>query len=250
MEVTYKYERLNDDISVCVSKAHTFGTDAFLLAAFAQVRRKDTVCDLGTGCGIIPLVMARDWKPKKITAVEIQPQAVEQLKLGLAHSRIESEITPVCSDLKELGFLEAGSFDVITCNPPYKANSAGILSGGSADQIARHEVMCNLDDICRAASRLLRFGGRFCICQRPERLADAICSMREHGMEPKRLRMVSKRLGDEPWLFLLEGRRGSKPFLRVMPALAVYDGDELSKEMRDIHGYQPPASESGVGKQE
>lgn len=238
MQKSYRWERLSDELSICISPVHKFGTDAFLLADFAAVRHKDTVCDLGTGCGIIPLLLAKNAGPRHCYAVDIQPQAIEQLELTLKHCG-RTDITPLLADLKVLE-LPQGSMDVVTCNPPYKAGGAGILNELTAEQIARHEVLCTIDDVCQAASRLLKFGGRFCLCQRPERLADVLCAMRQANLEPKRLRFAAKHTGETPWLFLIEGKKGSKPFLQMLPPLAVYadNGKDFSREMKAIYHWE------------
>ena len=135
------FEKLNDKIQICVTKEHRFGTDAFLLADFSKHRMKDIVCDLGTGCGIIPLVLSRKNPPKEIYAVDIQEQAIEQLKESLEISKIRN-ITPICADLKELWEnAPLGTFDIVTCNPPYKAANCGIESEMTAQKIARHEIL-------------------------------------------------------------------------------------------------------------
>lgn len=233
----YTFETLSPSISVCVSPEHKFGTDAFLLADFASPRRKDVVCDLGTGCGIIPFILHKHFKPKTIYGVDIQPQAVDQFERGVAASSLQGRLIPLCADLKGLG-LPAGGFDLVTCNPPYKAPGAGIISEAGPDKIARHETLCTIDDICRAAAKLLRFGGRLCLCQRPERLADVLAAMKNAGLEPKLLRMVAKHPDSAPWLFLVEGKRGSRPFMKVLPTLAVYEGEEFSEEMQKIYGWR------------
>ena len=232
----YSFEILQNNIEICVSKEHKFGTDAFLLADFAKPRHKDKVCDLGTGCGIIPLLMQIKFSPKEIYGVDIQEQAIEQFNITVEKNALEN-IRPVRADLKELweGCPKA-SFDVVTCNPPYKAANAGIESLGEAQKIARHEILCNINDVCKAASKLLKFGGKLCICNRPERLADVICAMRENNIEPKLLRFVSKTPDDASWLFLIEGRLGGKPFMKVMPPLFVKEGGGFSKELLSIYG--------------
>ena len=105
----------------------------------------------------------------------------------------------------------------------------------TAQKIARHEIMCNIGDICAAAQKLLKFGGRLCICNRPERLSDVIYAMKEHDIEPKRLRMVSKTPEDAPWLFLIEGKKGSKPFMKVEPQLYIRSGEGFSDELKRIY---------------
>lgn len=232
----FSFELLQNNIEICVSKEHKFGTDAFLLADFAAPRHKDKVCDLGTGCGIIPLLMQIKFSPKELYGVDIQPQAIEQFNITVEKNALEN-IRPICADLKELWEdCPKASFDLVTCNPPYKAANAGIESLGEAQRIARHEILCNINDVCRAASRLLKFGGRLCICNRPERLADVICAMRENNIEPKLLRFVSKTPEDASWLFLIEGKLGGKPFMKTMPPLFVKEGDGFSKELLSIYG--------------
>lgn len=231
----YKYEKLTESIYVCASIDHRFGTDAFLLTDFSQYRAKDKVCDLGTGCGIIPLLMQK-YRPPQITyAVDIQEGAIEQLKLGLEHSKT-SGIVPVCTDLKELWEdAPIGQLDLVTCNPPYKADNSGFQSVITAQRIARHEILCTIDDVCAAAEKLLKFGGRLCVCNRPERLSDVMFAMKSHNIEPKRLRMVSKNADEAPWLFLIEGKKGSKPFMKIEPQLYIRSGDGFTDELKRIY---------------
>lgn len=231
----YKYEKLTDKIYVCASTDHRFGTDAFLLAHFSEYRQKDKVCDLGTGCGIIPLIMQKSRPPQVTYAIDIQEGAIEQLKLGMERSETEG-IVPICADLKELcENAPLGQLDLVTCNPPYKAANAGFESVITAQKIARHEIMCNIDDVCAAAEKLLKYGGRLCVCNRPERLSDVIFAMKNHNIEPKRLRFVSKNPEEAPWLFLIEGKKGSKPFMRVEPQLYIRTEDGFSEELQKIY---------------
>lgn len=229
-----EFEELKSGLWVCRSEIHSFGTDAFLLTGFCGYRAKDRVCDLGTGCGIIPLLMQRHLPPKQIYAVDIQPDAIAQLRLGIEKSGGALAIEPICADLRELSMLPQGHLDLVTCNPPYKANAAGILSDDPQKQLARHEIAGDIGDICAAASRLLKYHGRFCVCCRPERLADVMCAMRAHDIEPKRLRLVCKTPETAPWLFLLEGKKGGKPFLQVEPSLFVRSGGEMTAEAAQI----------------
>lgn len=232
----YSFEMLKKEVEICVSKEHKFGTDAFLLADFAAPRHKDKVCDLGTGCGIIPLLLQINFAPKIIYGVDIQSQAIEQFNISVEKNKLEN-IVPVCADLKIL-WQDAplGGLDVVTCNPPYKAANAGIESEGGAQRIARHEILCNIYDVCKAADRLLKFGGKFCLCNRPERLADVVSAMRENNIEPKNLRFVSKTPSAPPWLFLIDGRKGGKPFMKVLPHLYINEGDGFSEELLKIYG--------------
>lgn len=231
----YTFEKLTDKIYVCASSDHRFGTDAFLLAYFSGYRRKDKVCDLGTGCGIIPLIMQKSGPPQVTYAVDIQEGAIDQLSLGMERSET-SGIIPICADLKEL-WDEAplGQLDLVTCNPPYKAANAGFESAVTAQRIARHEIMCSIDDVCAAGAKLLKYGGRLCLCNRPERLSDVIFAMKNHGIEPKRLRLVSKNPDEAPWLFLIEGKKGSKPFMKIEPQLYIRTENGFSEELQQIY---------------
>ena len=204
-----------------------------MLAEFSAYRRKERVCDLGTGCGIIPMLMQRKDAPQEVYGVDIQPEAIDQMQRGMAASTgIRSRMHPVCADLKTLWEgAPLGQLDLVTCNPPYKAYQAGLESQLTAQKIARHEVLCNIGDICLAAKKLLRFGGRLCICNRPERLADCIAAMRSQGIEPKRLQFVAKAADAAPWLFLLEGRSGGKPFLNVLPLRIIADGNAVTTRL-------------------
>lgn len=238
LENTYSWEELSPGVRVCISREHRFGTDAFLLADFARPRRKELACDLGSGCGIIPLLWFREKEegPRQAWAVEVQPQAAEQLERSVEESGLTGRIIPLTADLKDLpDTVPRGSFDLVACNPPYKAAGGGILSETPAERIARHEVLCTIEDVCRAAKRLLRFGGRLCLCQRPERLADVICAMRKAGIEPKALRFVQKRPDTAPWLFLIEGKKGARPFLKVQPPLLIQGEGGFSRELLDIY---------------
>lgn len=232
------YEKLTDKIYVCVSDEHRFGADAFLLADFASPRKKDKVCDLGTGCGIIPLAMSRSAPPHLIYALDIQENAVKQLKMGLEHSETENKIIPIHADLKDLWEdAPLGMLDVVTCNPPYKKKKCGIQNETDAQKIARHEIMCDINDVCKAAAKLLRFGGRMCVCNRPERLCDVIEAMKNNGIEPKNLKFVSKNPHTPPWLFLIEGRKGGNSFLKVLPQMYVHnENGGYTEEMLRIYG--------------
>lgn len=227
-------EDLGEGVGVIVSKQHTFGTDAMLLADFASPRPDDIACDFGTGCGIIPFLWLRDGKCKSISAVEIQENACNQLERSISLNETD-KIIAFNRDLKNIDDFKAGSFDVVTMNPPYKQENGGIKNDDECATLARHETACNMDDIAKSAARLLRFGGKLCICHRPERVFDAMYSMRQNGIEPKRLRFVSKKGDTQPWLVLIEGKRGAKNGLKVEAPLVAYNNDgTLSEEMLSI----------------
>ncbi len=227
-------EDLGEGVGVVVSKQHTFGTDAMLLAHFANPKRNDIACDFGSGCGIIPFLWLRDGKCKEITAIEIQENGCNQI-LRSKDLNSTDKIAILNRDLKEINDLKPGSFDLVTMNPPYKIENGGIKNDEEYATIARHETFCNMNDIAKSASRLLRFGGKLCICHRPERVFDAMYSMRENGIEPKTLRFVSKKGDTQPWLVLIEGKRGAKNGLKVEKNLVAYNDDgTLTEEMLSI----------------
>lgn len=240
MEKTgFSWERLSDTLDICVSDAHKFGTDAFLLSSFARARRADRCADFGTGCGIVALLWyrRREEGPGSCVCVDIQPQAIRQLARTVERAGLQERVQAVCGDLRELGArIPRESLDLITCNPPYKAPGSGVISAQESDRIARHELMCSLDELCEAAAGYLKFSGRLCICQRPERLCDAVSAMRHAGIEPKRLRFVIQRPGCPPWLFLMEGKKGAKPFLQVEKDLVIEGPGGFSREVLDIYG--------------
>ena len=228
------FEDLGKGYKVCISTEHRFGTDAFLLADFARPRHKDTVCDLCTGCGIIAMIMRRNFQPKKIYAVELQQKAYDQLRLSIEKSGADENTFAVLGDLKE--WKSSEPIDVITCNPPYKISGTGAKNNSHAVSIARHEIECTVDDVCAAAAKILRFGGRLCICNRPERLSDIITAMRANGIEPKRLRTVHKNPDCAPWLILVEGHKGGNNFIQIEKPLFVRTKDGgISEEMQGIY---------------
>lgn len=228
------YEKLGENIEICISDEHRFGTDAFLLADFAKPRHKDNVCDFCTGSGIVALLMYKNHQPKHIYALEIQEKAHYQLKLSLERSHIET-ITPILTDLKE--WKAESELDLITCNPPYKIDNTGAKNDSQAVSIARHEMMCTIDDVCASAAKNLKFGGRLCVCNRPQRLCDIMVAMRKAGIEPKRVKFVSKNPNTAPWLVLVEGRKGGNPFLQVEPQMYTHnENGEYSDEMKRIYG--------------
>ena len=230
-------EPLGGGLRLVVSKAHIFSTDSLLLAHFSAIRKTDTACDLGTGSGIVPLLWCKG-ESGPITAVDIQEKACAQLQKSLALNGLEPRVFVVHADLRQKHpALPWGKFDLVTMNPPYQAAGSGLESAAHSNKIARHETMCTLEDAAAAASHLLRFGGRFCLCHKPERLADILCTLREQKIEAKRVRFVALKAGVAPWLVLVEGKRGAKPGLRVEKTLVLQTADgEDSPEMAAVFG--------------
>lgn len=231
-----KREPLGNGYFINVTPHHTFGTDAVVLKAFANAKNKDKLVDLGTGCGIIPLLMLRDGLLQSAIGVDISEEAaflvqktVNELEIGNFHI--------INSDLKCLkGKVEFGCHTLVTCNPPYKAANAGLKNPDAVEMVARHEVACTLEDIISVSARLLQTSGRLCMCHRPERLSELICLMTKYKVEPKRLRLIAQRKGEEPWLVLVEGRRCGNVGLRIEPTLYIEENGGFSSEMIEIYG--------------
>ena len=237
MQDKIKLQPIGAGIEIYTNGVHKFGTDAVLLAHFAAPTEKDSACDLGTGCGIIPLLWCRDKKPHILTAVDIQPDATQLLKMSAKHNSIDG--IDICNaDLRHLDKDMQGKYTLVTMNPPYKKVEGGLISPNEGRAIARHEIKCTVTDMTKAAAGLLKPSGRLCVCHRPERLADLICAMREAGIEPKRLQLVCQRVGDAPMLILCEGRRGGNSGMTLLPPLIVEDGQGgYSPEMKEIYAF-------------
>ena len=236
MDQKLKREPLGNGFFVNVTPHHTFGTDAVLLSHFAKTKKSDKLVDLGTGCGIIPLIMLRNGSLKEAVGVDISEEAAFLARKTVNELELKN-FTVVHSDLKALkGKVEFGCHTLVTCNPPYKAANAGLKNPDSVEMVARHEVACTLEDIVAVAAKLLQTNGRLCMCHRPERLTELMCLMSKYKVEPKRLRLVCQRKGEEPWLVLVEGRRCGNVGLRIEPILCVEENGEFSKEMIEIYG--------------
>ena len=229
-----KLEDLGGGIRAIVSGNHTFGADAVLLADFSRPPESGRLCDLGTGCGIIPLLWRRAGVTNKIDAFEIDTNAADIACRAMALNGLTAVVH--LRDFRRIGPEYHGRFRLVTCNPPYTPSGAGTVSASDASRVARHETACTLADVTAAAARLLLPGGRLCLCMRPDRLSDMLVLMHAAGLEPKRLRLVQQDTGRRPWLVLAEGRKGGRPGLLVEPVLLVRDGGEFSAEMRRIYG--------------
>lgn len=205
-------------LDMATTKEYGFGGDALLLAEFAKPKFKDKVLDLCTGCGVVPVMMMAKGFKGEITAVDIQPRAVELCKITAERNKIEDRFFPVCMDLKDMDYPEypAESFSLITVNPPYFVSGSGKENPAEYRDLARRESGCTLADVTKAAGRLLKYGGRFCMCHRPERLSDIIFEMRKNKIEPKRLTLVNNATeSKEPWLVLIEGKKGGHAGLKI-----------------------------------
>lgn len=236
-----KWEPLGGNLCVCTSPRHRFGTDTILLSDFSRPKPKEQrAVELCAGCGALSLLWFRENKSDlTVDAVEIQEDACALLTRSAEKNGLLGRYRPVHADLR-IGkdFLPHGCYDLVACNPPYKPMGTGVVSTQASDLVARHESQCTVEDVARAAAALLRFSGRLCLCQRPERLADVMGAVRHNGMEPKRLRFVQQRPGKAPKLFLLEARRGGRPGGLVVEPVLLLEAEPggYSEEMRRIYG--------------
>lgn len=200
-----------------------FGMDAVLLSGFVTVKARETVLDLGTGTGVIPILLEAKTQGSHFTGLEIQPEMAEMAERSVAMNRLAERVSIVEGDIKEASQIFGGaSFDVVTCNPPYMDACHGLPNPSEPKAIARHEILCTLEDVIREAARLLRPGGRLAMVHRPHRLVEIICRMREHGLEPKRIRMVHSYVTEEANMVLLETSRGGRPWLKVEEPLVIF----------------------------
>ena len=215
-----------------------FGVDAVLLSHFANIKNKHRVIDLCTGTGIVPFLAYGKYEPKEVIGIEIQEDMVEMANRSSLLNNTTDIVKFVYGDLKDKALLDSlGKFDVLTVNPPYKLNNAGIINPNDKLAIARHEVMCTLEDVIIAARRLLKDNGRMFIVHRPERLADIFGLMRKYKIEPKRVRMVQPNTKKAPNIVLVEGQRDGGAFLKWEETLYVYDDNGNYSEVVDrIYG--------------
>lgn len=215
-----------------------FGVDAVLLSDFANIKNKHRVVDLCTGTGIIPFLAYGKYNPKEVIGLEIQDDMVEMANRSSELNDITDIVKFVHGDLKDKKLIDSlGKFDVVTVNPPYKLNNAGIVNPNDKLAIARHEVMCRLEDVIIASRRLLKDNGRMFIVHRPERLADIFGLMRKYKIEPKRVRMVQPNTKKAPNIVLVEGQRDGGAFLKWEETLYVYDDNgNYSEEIDRIYG--------------
>ena len=228
------YEIIQDPGRFC------FGMDAVLLSAFAKVKTGEFVLDLGTGTGILPILLAAKTNGKHFTGLEIQPDSADMARRSVIHNQMEERVAIVEGDIKEASSIfGADSMDVITTNPPYMIGGHGLANPESAKAIARHEVLCTLDDILRESAKILKPKGRFYMVHRPFRLAEILNGMSRVGIEPKSMRLVHPYIDKEPNMVLVEGIRGAKPRMTIEPPLIVYEKDgTYTQEILRLYGME------------
>lgn len=220
-------------------KGFCFGMDAVLLSGFAQVKDGEVAVDLGTGTGIIPILLEAKTKGKHFTGLEIQKEVAEMAERSVRLNHLEDRVDIVRGDIKEASRLFGkASFDVVTSNPPYMNDNHGLKNPDLPKAIARHEVFCTLDDVCREASLLLRSGGRFYMVHRPHRLAEIITALKTYRLEPKRMKLVHPFADKDANMVLIETVRGGRSMMKVEAPVIVYQKPGVyTQEIYDIYGY-------------
>ena len=216
-----------------------FGMDAVLLSGFAAVKPGEKAIDLGTGTGIIPILLEAKYEGEHYTGLEIQDEVAEMAARSVALNHLEEKVSIVKGDIKEASRLfGAASFDVVTSNPPYMNDAHGLKNPDLPKAIARHEVLCTLDDVAREAAKLLRPGGRFYMVHRPHRLIEIITALTKYKLEPKRMKMVHPFVDKEAIMVLIEAVRGGKSMIKVEAPIVVYrEPGVYTQEIYDIYGY-------------
>ncbi len=245
MEINLKPQERLDELHrngyVIIQNAEKFcfGMDAVLLSGFARVKKGERTLDLGTGTGIIPILLEAKTEGEEFIGLEIQEESVDMAQRSVRLNHLEDKIAIVAGDIKDASKrFGASSFDVITTNPPYMIGAHGISSTNRARAVARHEILCTLEDILTESAKLLKPNGRFYMVHRPFRLAEIMSQMVGHGIEPKRMRLVYPFVDKEPNMLLIEGLRGGNSRLNVEKPLIVYkEKGVYTDEIYDLYGY-------------
>lgn len=211
-----------------------FGMDSVLIANFAKISRKNAiVADLGTGTGIISILVAGKQNPEKVYAVEIQEELVDMAKRSVKYNDLENKIDIINADI--VGISKGNfnkKFDYVISNPPYKKLNTGLINDNQKKLISRHEVKCTLKDVVNEASKLLKDKGVFYMVHRPDRLCDIFNAMRENKVEPKEIQLVHSHLENEANLVLIKGVKCGNPSLKVLKPLIVYnENNEYTEEL-------------------
>lgn len=218
-----------------------FGMDAVLLTGFAcdYIRNGSSVIDLGTGTGIIPILLSAKCKAEKFVGLEIQEESADMARRSVALNNLQNRIDIVTGDIKEAGQLfTPASFQVVTCNPPYMIDNHGLKNLDEPMTIARHEVLCSLEDVISTASRLLVSNGHFYMVHRPFRLAEIFVLMNKYHLEPKRMQMIYPFVDKEPNMVLIDAAKGGRPRLTVEKPLVIYKKPGVyHDDIYDIYGY-------------
>ena len=216
-----------------------FGMDAVVLSGFVRVPKGAKVLDLGTGTGILPLLLSAKTEASELTGLEIQHESAELARRSVELNGLSERIHIIEGDIREAaGIFGAASFSVIVSNPPYIAEGSGLQNPEDALAIARHEILCSFADVAGESAAMLPHGGKLFLVHRPERLAELICTLRECRLEPKRMRFVHSFADREPSMLLLEAAKGGRPGMKIEAPLILYEREGVySEEMRRDYGF-------------
>ena len=215
-----------------------YGIDAVLLSAFARVRPGEKVLDMGTGTGIIPILLAAKTRGQSFTGLEIQEKSADMARRSAAYNRLEERVRIVKGDIREAGAIFGpASFDVVVSNPPYMTGRHGLVNPDMEKAIARHEVLCTLEDLVRETARVLSSRGRFYMVHRPFRLAEIMGTLMKYKLEPKRMQLVYPYVDREPNMVLLEACKNGNPRITVEKPLIVYEKPGIyTRQVREMYG--------------
>lgn len=203
-----------------------FGMDAVLLSNFVNAKKDHSILDLGTGSGIIPILLSTKTKSKKITGLEIQSEIADMAKRSVEGNGLGDKVEIINGDIRQaVSIFGSGIFDILVTNPPYTRVGSGLINPEDTKAIARHEICCTLSDVLKSSSVLLKPQGEFYMVHRPERLTDILEGMRKVRIEPKILRMVCAKAGKEPSLILVKGLKNGNPGIKILPSLYIYDDE-------------------------
>lgn len=235
-------ERLDDLQNGCFiiqdPEKFCFGMDAVLLSGFAKIKKNENVLDMGTGTGIIPILLKSKTAGRHFTGLEIQEECAEMAERSVRYNHMEEDVSIVQGDIKEAaGIFGAASFHVVTCNPPYMIGQHGLTNPHMPKAIARHEVLCTLEDVVSQASKLLTDRGRFYMVHRPFRLVEIMNVLTKYHLEPKRMQLVYPYIDREPNMVLIESLKGGNSRITVDPPLIVYEKPGVyTKNILEIYG--------------
>lgn len=214
-----------------------FGIDAVLLTGFAKIKSGAKVLDMGTGTGIIPILLEAKTEAEHLTGLEIQEESADMARRSVSLNDLDTKIDIVNGDIKEASAIFGkGVFDVVTCNPPYMIGEHGLTGGNNRKTIARHEVLCTFDDVAREAAAVLKSGGTFYLVHRPFRLVELFLTMSKYHLEPKRMKLVHPFVDKEPNMVLIEAKKGGNSRIAVESPLIVYkEPGVYTDEIYDIY---------------
>lgn len=208
-------------------KGYRFSIDALILADFIKVKEDESVCDLGAGCGVLPIILSKNFKADKVVGVEIQKKLFELAKKNFKLNGCDAEVLNL--DLRK--YKPTGKFDIVVSNPPYRKENSGKINPSDEKAIARHEIKCTLDDLLSSASRLLKLKGKFYFIYVPERIGEVMQKLSKYNLAAKEIRFVHSKMNKDAELVLVKAMKGVNEGLKVLPPLVIYkDGQEYTEE--------------------